>query len=87
MITTDNITELIKEYLNVKEDITIIQVTKQNGDDYQIWDNSCSRELIPNLPFDNTDLLMFHVNREFDSLHIIQLIQTYRNKKLSQLGI
>jgi hypothetical protein len=69
-VTTDNIIELIEDYTGT-EQVQLNQITKKNGDDYQVWDRSNLElkfplTLIPNLSFDYDDEVMFYYTSKGD---------------------
>lgn len=80
-ITTDNIIELIEDYTNT-EQVQLCEVTKKNGDDYQVWQRSYpykvnDRTLVKGLPFDDVKWITFYYtsknNEEIVGLNTIEL--------------
>lgn len=91
-ITTDNIIELIEDYTNT-EQVELCQVTKKNGDDYQVWQRSYpykvnDKALIKGLSFDDVKWIMFYYTKKndvnvvgMDTIYLNELIAYNLNKK------
>lgn len=92
-ITTNNIIELIEDYTNTTE-VSLSMVTKKNGDDYQVWDRSDptinvgNLPLLPDLPFDDVNTIMFYYTSSsdntivgMDTIYLSEIIAYHDSKK------